>query len=141
MLVTTMMIMGVSTLAIGLLPTYDSIGVAAPILLLILRLVQGFSLGGEWGGIATMLMEHAPRDRRAQVGSWAQVGGVFGPMLGTLAVTVVTMSMSHEQLLADPLPVQRRAHRDLDVRAPEGGGEPFLHRPEGVGQRREDADP
>lgn len=96
----TMMIMGASTLLIGLLPTYQSIGVAAPILLVILRLIQGFSLGGEWGGVATMLVEHAPRDQRAKVGSWAQVGGVFGPMLGTLAVTVVTLSLSHEQLLA-----------------------------------------
>lgn len=99
-LVITMMIMGISTLLIGLLPTYESIGVAAPLLLVLLRLIQGFSLGGEWGGVATMLIEHAPPDRRAQVGSWAQVGGVFGPMLGTLAVTIVTMSMSHEQLLA-----------------------------------------
>ncbi|MGW3472313.1 MFS transporter [Saccharopolyspora sp. NPDC000995] len=96
----TMMIMGVSTLLIGLLPTYQSIGVAAPVLLVVLRLIQGFSLGGEWGGVATMLIEHAPRHQRAKVGSWAQVGGVFGPMLGTLSVTVVTLSMSHEQLLA-----------------------------------------
>ncbi|MGW1681997.1 MFS transporter [Saccharopolyspora sp. NPDC002376] len=99
-LVVTMMIMGSSTLLIGLLPTYESVGIAAPIMLVVLRIIQGFSLGGEWGGVATMLIEHAPHNRRARVGSWAQIGGVFGPMLGTLSVTLVTVSLSHEQLLA-----------------------------------------
>ncbi|WP_051792225.1 MFS transporter [Amycolatopsis jejuensis] len=95
-LVITMTVMGVSTLAIGLLPSYHSIGVLAPILLVLLRLIQGFSLGGEFGGVATLLLEHAPRNRRGRVGSWAQVGGLVGPLVGTIVLVVLTSAMSKE---------------------------------------------
>lgn len=95
-LMITMAVMGVSTLLIGLLPTYGSIGVLAPILLIVLRLVQGFSLGGEFGGVATLLLEHAPHDRRGRAGSWAQVGGLVGPLLGTIVLVVLTTTMSTE---------------------------------------------
>ncbi|MCZ4149371.1 MFS transporter, partial [Escherichia coli] len=63
-LVLTLILMGIATAAIGLLPTYASIGVAAPILLVLLRVIQGFSAGGEWGGAALMAVEHAPNHRR-----------------------------------------------------------------------------
>lgn len=99
-LVVTLTIMGLSTLGIGLLPTYAAIGVWAPVLLVILRLAQGFSLGGEWGGVATILIEHAPENKRAQAGSWAQSGGLVGPLVGTLVVTALTALLTHEQMLA-----------------------------------------
>ena len=73
-LMITLALMGVATLLIGLLPSYNTIGAAAPALLILLRLVQGFWLGGEFGGVATLLIEHAPKDRRGAVGGWAQAG-------------------------------------------------------------------
>ena len=99
-LVLTMGLMGVSTLLIGLLPTYASIGAAAPVLLTILRLIQGFSLGGEWGGAATLLVEHAPNNGRGRAGSIGQLGGVAGPLLATLLIAGMTTFLSHEELLA-----------------------------------------
>ena len=70
MLIITLMIMGLATFAIGLMPTYDAIGVWAPILLVALRLIQGFGVGGEWGGAVLMAVEHAPTGRRGFYGSW-----------------------------------------------------------------------
>ena len=64
MLVMTLMIMGVATVLIGLLPTYEQIGIAAPILLLVLRVLQGIGLGGEWGGAVLMAYEYAPKEKR-----------------------------------------------------------------------------
>src|SRR5699024_12294268 len=64
MLVVTLIGMGVATAGIGLLPTYAAIGVGAPIMLILLRVLQGFSAGGEWGGAALMAVEHAPKNRR-----------------------------------------------------------------------------
>lgn len=98
-LVITLSIMGIATLGIGLLPTYASVGVLAPVLLVILRLAQGFSLGGEWGGVATILIEHAPANQRGRAGSWGQLGGLAGPLLATLVVTALTAALTHEQLL------------------------------------------
>lgn len=82
-LILTMTIMGASTGLIGLLPTYDAIGVAAPILLLLLRLVQGFCLGGEWGGATTLVLEHAPERRRARYQMFVQLGAPIGTLLST----------------------------------------------------------
>jgi MFS family permease len=64
MLVTTLMLMGVATFLIGLLPTYDQVGAAAPALLVLLRFIQGFGVGGEWGGAVLMAVEHGHRGRR-----------------------------------------------------------------------------
>jgi MFS transporter, MHS family, shikimate and dehydroshikimate transport protein len=89
MLVVTMMIMGLATFAMGLLPTYAQIGVAAPILLLILRMLQGIGLGGEWGGAVLLCVEHAPAGRRGWYSSWPQLGVPIGLLLSTLAVTAV----------------------------------------------------
>ncbi|MEK8173746.1 MFS transporter [Streptomyces sp. M19] len=69
MLVLTLMVMGVATLLIGALPTYGAIGIWAPVLLVLLRLVQGFGVGGEWGGAVLMVVEHAPANRR---GFWGR---------------------------------------------------------------------
>ena len=86
MLVVTMMIMGLSTFAMGLLPSYDSIGVAAPLLLVTLRMLQGIGLGGEWGGAVLLCVEHAPEQRRGWYSSWPQLGVPIGLLLSTGAV-------------------------------------------------------
>lgn len=90
-LVITMLIMGGSTFLMGLLPTYAAIGVAAPILLLILRMLQGIGLGGEWGGAAILTFEHAPRGKRGLFSSWPQTGVPLGLLLSTLAVNLVSI--------------------------------------------------
>src|SRR3984957_2423700 len=84
MLVLTLFIMGLSTFCIGLLPTYASIGVLAPILLTLLRLVQGIGLGGEWGGASLMVLEHAPADRRGFYASFVQIGFPIGQELASV---------------------------------------------------------
>src|ERR671921_2880664 len=83
MLVTTLMIMGVATLLVGCLPTFDQIGVWAPILLVVLRLTQGLGLGGEWGGAVVMSVEHSPPEQRGLNGSWPQMGAPAGLVLAT----------------------------------------------------------
>jgi metabolite-proton symporter len=100
MLVLSLLIMGVATFAIGLLPTYAAIGVAAPILLILLRLVQGFAVGGEWGGAVLMAVEHAPRNRRGFYGSWPQVGVPAGVVLSNLVFLVSAAALSEEQFAA-----------------------------------------
>ncbi|GAA1435474.1 MFS transporter [Mycobacterium cookii] len=90
MLVITMLIMGLSTFAMGLLPNYAAIGVAAPLLLLALRMLQGIGLGGEWGGAVLLCVEHAPDDKRGWFSSWPQLGVPIGLLTSTLAVTAVT---------------------------------------------------
>jgi MHS family shikimate/dehydroshikimate transporter-like MFS transporter len=83
MLVMTLLIMGVATFAIGLLPTYGQIGVMAPLLLLAVRVIQGIGLGGEWGGAVLMAAEHSPGARRGFYASWPQIGVPAGLALGT----------------------------------------------------------
>jgi MFS transporter, MHS family, shikimate and dehydroshikimate transport protein len=83
MLVTTLLIMGIATFFVGCLPTFDQIGIWAPILLVALRLVQGLGLGGEWGGAVLMAVEHSPDDQRGLNGSWPQMGVPAGLVLGT----------------------------------------------------------
>ena len=78
MLYLTLLIMGVATAAIGLIPTYETLGVWAPILLIGCRLIQGFGLGGEWGGAVLMAVEHAPENQKGFYGSWPQLGGRWG---------------------------------------------------------------
>jgi MHS family shikimate/dehydroshikimate transporter-like MFS transporter len=90
MLVATLFIMSLSTFCIGLLPTYASIGVLAPILLILLRIIQGIGLGGEWGGASLLVLEHAPADRRGFYTSFVQVGFPIGLVLATLAFTLAT---------------------------------------------------
>jgi MFS transporter, MHS family, shikimate and dehydroshikimate transport protein len=89
MLVLTLFVMGLSTFCIGLLPTYDRIGVLAPVLLVLLRIIQGIGLGGEWGGASLMVLEHAPADRRGFYASFVQIGFPIGLVLATLVFTLV----------------------------------------------------
>jgi metabolite-proton symporter len=84
MLIFTLLLMGVATTAIGLLPTYERIGIWAPILLVALRLVQGFGVGGEWGGAVLMAVEHSPKGNRGFYGSWPQTGVPAGLLLSTV---------------------------------------------------------
>jgi len=90
MLVLTLFIMGLSTFCIGLLPTYASIGVLAPMILIVLRIVQGIGLGGEWGGASLMVLEHAPADRRGFYASFVQIGFPIGLVLASIAFALVT---------------------------------------------------
>jgi len=83
MLATTIVIMGLGTFLIGLLPTYDQVGVAAPLLLVFLRLLQGVGLGGEWGGAVLMVVENAPTGKRGLLGSAVQLGYPFGTLAAT----------------------------------------------------------
>jgi metabolite-proton symporter len=89
MLVVTLVTMGTATMAIGLLPTYARIGPAAPVLLVLLRLAQGFAVGGEWGGAALIAVEHAPPESRGFYGSWTQIGTPTGLLLSTAAFALV----------------------------------------------------
>ncbi len=84
MLIFTLLLMGVATALIGMLPTYEQIGIWAPVLLIALRLAQGFAVGGEWGGAVLMAVEHAPRGRRGFYGSWPQIGVPAGLLMSTL---------------------------------------------------------
>src|SRR5579872_6534280 len=90
MLVLTLFIMGLSTFCIGLLPTYASIGVLAPILLIVLRVIQGIGLGGEWGGASLMVLEHAPAEKRGFYASFVQIGFPIGLVLATLVFALAT---------------------------------------------------
>lgn len=90
MLVITLLIMGIGTFLIGLLPTYDQIGICAPILLIFLRIAQGFGLGGQWGGAVLMTVEHSPQGKRGFYGSLPQVGLPIGLLLSTLVFGFIT---------------------------------------------------
>ena len=89
-LVITLVMMGVVTVCIGLLPTYAQIGTAAPVMLIVLRVVQGIAVGGEWGGAVLMAGEHAPKGRRNFFASFAQLGSPAGLILSLLAFSAVT---------------------------------------------------
>lgn len=93
-LIVTLTTMALATAAIGLLPTYETIGATATALLNVLRFVQGISLGGEWGGAALLAVEHATDRNRGRMGGFPQMGGSTGPLLGTLVVTAVTAAMA-----------------------------------------------
>jgi MFS transporter, MHS family, shikimate and dehydroshikimate transport protein len=99
MLVVTLLLMGAATFLIGLLPTFEQIGVMAPILLVALRLVQGFALGGEWGGATLMAFEHAPEENRTFYASWPQLGVPAGLVLST-AVFALFAALPEKQFFA-----------------------------------------
>jgi metabolite-proton symporter len=90
MLIFTLLLMGVATSLIGLLPTYNQIGIWAPVLLIVLRVAQGFAVGGEWGGAVLMAVEHSPKGRRGFYGSWPQVGVPVGLLLSTAVFAQVS---------------------------------------------------
>ncbi|PWF22087.1 MFS transporter [Corticimicrobacter populi] len=98
-LVITLSLMGGATVGIGLLPGYDTIGVLAPILLVLLRLIQGLGIGGEWGGALLLAYEYAAPQRRGLFGSVPQMGVTIGMLLATLAMTLMSM-LPDEQFMS-----------------------------------------
>lgn len=100
MLILTLLIMGVATFLIAFLPTYAQIGRAAAVLLLVLRSVQGFGLGGEWGGAVLMSAEHATDRDRGFYASWPQIGVPAGLALGTIVSAILTRGLSQDAFLA-----------------------------------------
>jgi MHS family proline/betaine transporter-like MFS transporter len=96
----TMALMGAASLGIALVPNYAQIGVAAPLLLVLFRLLQGFAAGGEWGGAVTMMVEQAPPHRRGFIGSFQQIGFGLGILLGTLCALLVNTLLSDPARLA-----------------------------------------
>jgi len=98
-LVVALMMMGTATTLIGLLPTYATIGVAAPLLLVLLRFIQGLAIGGQWGGAMLLVTESAPADKRGWYGAYAQAGAPVGVILANLAFIGVSMNMSDEAFM------------------------------------------
>ncbi|MEK9542690.1 MAG: MFS transporter, partial [Luminiphilus sp.] len=99
-LVVALMMMGSATTLIGLLPTYGTVGVAAPLLLVLLRFVQGLAIGGQWGGAMLLVTESAPADKRGWYGAYAQAGAPVGVILANLAFIGVSMNMSDEAFMS-----------------------------------------
>ena len=99
MLVITLLVMGGATFAIGLLPSFEFVGILAPILLVVLRFLQGFAVGGEWGGATLMTVEHAPEARRNFYASWPQLGPGTALILSS-AVFAVFSSLPDEQFFS-----------------------------------------
>lgn len=99
-LVVTLSLMGGSTAAMGLLPTYDMVGLWAPVMLTVLRLLQGLALGGEWGGGLLLAVEYSPRHRRGLYGAIPQVGALVGLALGNIVASLITSALSEEAILS-----------------------------------------
>lgn len=99
-LVSTLLLMGISTLIIGFLPTYADIGILAPIILTVLRFLQGLGVGGEWGGAVLMALEYGHRQRRGFVASWPQAGVPLGLLSSTIVVYLCQVFLSREDFLA-----------------------------------------
>lgn len=100
MLIITLLFMGIGTFLIGCLPTYSSIGLLAPILLVVLRFCQGFAVGGEWGGAVLMATEHSPSASRGFFGSWPQIGVPIGLLFASLFFSLVSTGFSSDQFLS-----------------------------------------
>ena len=90
----TMTLMGIATFVVGLLPSYASIGFAAPVLFIACRLIQGLALGGEYGGAATYVAEHAPQGRRGFYTSWIQTTATVGLFLSLIVVLLLRLNLS-----------------------------------------------
>ncbi|MET7436833.1 MULTISPECIES: MFS transporter [unclassified Streptomyces] len=99
-LVASLLLTGAATVAVGCVPAYDSIGVAAPVLLLVLRFLQGLGLGGEWGGAVLLTAEHAPADRRGLWSSFPQIGPSLGFVLANGVMLVLSATLSDAQFAA-----------------------------------------
>ena len=100
LLMVSLVMMGLSTFAIGLLPTYAAVGLAAPLLLTLLRLVQGFAVGGEWGGAVLMAAEYGDASRRGTWAGWPQVGVPGGNLIAAGILAIMAAVQSDEQFLA-----------------------------------------
>jgi metabolite-proton symporter len=99
-LMLTLVLMGITTALMGVLPTYASAGILSPILLVALRFVQGIALGGEWAGAVLLAVEHGDQKKRGLNASWAQVGPSFGTLLGTAFIAAITLSVSSDAFLS-----------------------------------------
>ena len=99
-LVVALLIMGGGTTLIGLLPTYETIGIFAPLLLILLRFVQGLAIGGQWGGAMLLVTESAPSNRRGYYGAFAQAGAPMGVILANLAFLAIGATMSDDAFLS-----------------------------------------
>lgn len=99
-LVVALMMMGIATTFIGFLPTYSSIGIAAPLLLTLLRFTQGLAVGGQWGGAMLLVTENAPADKRGFYGAFAQAGAPAGLILANIAFLAVSGSLSDEAFIS-----------------------------------------
>jgi MFS family permease len=97
MLVISLLMMGLGTFAIGLLPTYGQVGILAPILLIVCRLLQGFAVGGEWGGAVLMAAEHGDSSRRGFWTSWVQAGVPAGNLVAAAVLWVLAFTLSDDQ--------------------------------------------
>lgn len=97
-LVLTLSLMGLATFLMGVLPTYGQIGLWAPVLLILLRLIQGLGLGGEWGGALLLAVEYAPKEKRGLFGSVPQMGVTIGMLMGTIALSIMTL-LPHEAFM------------------------------------------
>ncbi|MFE1084525.1 MULTISPECIES: MFS transporter [Brevibacterium] len=100
MLVLSLMMMGCATTLIGVLPTFETIGIWAPILLVTLRVIQGFGVGGEWGGAVLVAVEHAPETRKGLAGSWPQVGVPVGLFMANAVFMITNFVLGHEAFVA-----------------------------------------
>ncbi|MBD0842151.1 MFS transporter [Streptomyces sp. TRM68416] len=100
MLIAALLLMDAATTLIGLVPTQDSIGVAAPIILVFLRILQGLSAGGEWGGAALIAVEHAPTGKRGRFGAFPQLGAPLGLLLANGVLALITALTTDDQFLA-----------------------------------------
>lgn len=94
------LLVGAVTFLMGCLPTYEQIGVWAPILLVVLRFLQGFAVGGEWGGAVLLVAEHSPTDKRAFWASWPQAAVPVGNMLATVVLLILTQALSEASFLS-----------------------------------------
>jgi MFS family permease len=99
-LAVTLSLMGGSTALMGLLPTYDAVGILAPILLILLRLIQGVALGGEWGGGLLLAVEYSPRHRRGLYGAVPQLGALVGLALGNIVASFITSVLSEQDFIS-----------------------------------------
>ncbi len=138
-LVAALLTMGVSTVAIGLLPTYETIGVAAPILLALCRFGQGLGLGGEWGGAVLLAIENAPPGRRAWYGMFPQLGAPIGFLFSGGVFLLLSRVADRRSVLslrlAHSVPGQRRARARRPVRASDDHGDAGLPRRPGAARR------
>jgi MFS family permease len=99
-LMATLLLMGLATVCIGLLPTYEQAGIISPLLLVLLRFVQGTALGGEWAGAVLLSLEHGKPDRRGRNGAWAQLGPSLGTLLATAFIAVIALVMPPQAFLS-----------------------------------------
>src|SRR5688572_16957470 len=99
-LVATLLLMGITTALMGMLPTYESVGVVSPILLVVLRFIQGAALGGEWAGAVLLSVAHGYPLRRGRNASWAQMGPSLGTLLATGSIALITLLLSPDDFIA-----------------------------------------